>query len=174
MKRIMIVGAPGSGKSTLARQLGEATGLPVFHMDQIHWKAGWVERPLDEKVPMAHEVEAGERWIFEGGLSATYENRAAQAHMIIWLDLPMVVRLFRVFKRICTYRGETRPDLPEGCPEHLNFEFLHYIVTTNRRHRAKLKDLIERHSDTPIVHLRSGSDVNRWRFEVKQSGMVAA
>lgn len=37
MQRVMIVGQPGSGKSTLARKLGEHTGLPVVHIDTIHW-----------------------------------------------------------------------------------------------------------------------------------------
>jgi dephospho-CoA kinase len=36
----MIVGQPGAGKSTLARALGVATGLPVVHMDMIHWQPG--------------------------------------------------------------------------------------------------------------------------------------
>ena len=44
MKRVMIIGQPGSVKSTLARFLGERTGLPVVHIDKIHWKPGWNER----------------------------------------------------------------------------------------------------------------------------------
>ena len=45
MKRVMIVGQPGAGKSTIARQIGQRTGLPVVHIDKIHWMPGWVERP---------------------------------------------------------------------------------------------------------------------------------
>ena len=40
MERIMIIGCGGSGKSTLARVLGEKTGLPVVHLDQIWWAPG--------------------------------------------------------------------------------------------------------------------------------------
>lgn len=58
MKRIMIVGGPGSGKSTLARCLGSQTGLPVQHMDHIHWQSGWVERTTEAKVIMIQDVEA--------------------------------------------------------------------------------------------------------------------
>lgn len=47
LKRIMIIGQPGSGKSTLAKLLGEITGLPVVHIDTIHWQTGWVERSQD-------------------------------------------------------------------------------------------------------------------------------
>lgn len=40
MKRVMITGGPGSGKSMLAAALGEKTGLPVYHMDKIHYRPG--------------------------------------------------------------------------------------------------------------------------------------
>jgi adenylate kinase family enzyme len=40
MRRIMIVGQPGSGKSWLAGQIGKRLGLPVHHMDHIHWQPG--------------------------------------------------------------------------------------------------------------------------------------
>lgn len=40
IERVMIVGGPGAGKLWLARDLGRISGLPVFHMDQIHWKPG--------------------------------------------------------------------------------------------------------------------------------------
>jgi adenylate kinase family enzyme len=40
MQRIMIIGRPGSGKSTLARELGRITGLPLVHIDHIHWEPG--------------------------------------------------------------------------------------------------------------------------------------
>lgn len=58
MQRIMILGQPGAGKSWLARELGARTGLPVIHMDCIHWQPGWVERPLAEKLQLARAAEA--------------------------------------------------------------------------------------------------------------------
>ncbi len=52
----MTMGAPGSGKSTLAARLGEITALPLCHMDHIHWRPGWVERPKAERPRMIGEV----------------------------------------------------------------------------------------------------------------------
>lgn len=83
MQRIMITGQPGSGKSTLARAIGEITRLPVVHIDTIHYRPGWVERSKAEKTVLCLEVEAGERWVFEGGHSATWENRRARADLVI-------------------------------------------------------------------------------------------
>lgn len=68
MRRVMIIGQPGAGKSTLARQIGALTGLPVVHIDHIHWTSGWVERPREEKTRLCGEVHARKSWIFEGGI----------------------------------------------------------------------------------------------------------
>ena len=46
-RRINIVGTSGSGKSTFGRQLAERLSIPYFEMDQLFWKAGWVETPGD-------------------------------------------------------------------------------------------------------------------------------
>lgn len=73
MQRVMIIGQPGSGKSRLAHALGQRTGLPVIHIDTIHWQPGWVERSFDEKTRLCREVEARDQWIFEGGHSATWD-----------------------------------------------------------------------------------------------------
>ena len=46
MKRVVVLGAAGSGESTLARWIGEWTGLPVKHLDQLHWLPHWTPRPM--------------------------------------------------------------------------------------------------------------------------------
>lgn len=136
MQRVMIIGQPGSGKSTLARSLGAVTGLPVYHMDQIHWMAGWVERPRDQKLAKVHEVHAKNAWIFEGGMSFTWEVRLGRADTLIWLDVNWPVRTWRVFRRTVRGFGRTRPDLPENCPERFSFEFYKWIWDTRHKGRA--------------------------------------
>ncbi len=155
----MIVGQPGSGKSTLARALGQITGLPVVHVDHIHWQPGWVERPRDEKTRLCLEVEAREAWIFEGGHSATWANRLARADTLIWLDLPVALRFWRIVKRTVIWHGRSRPDLPENCPEGFHREtlpFWHYVWRTRNSARAKLAQLVATAPDTvEIRHLQS-------------------
>ena len=64
--KIAILGTSGSGKSTLAKRLGERYGLPVLHMDTVHFLPGWVERPFAEEEARSEERRVGKecrsRW----------------------------------------------------------------------------------------------------------------
>ena len=87
MQRVMIIGQPGAGKSTLARKIGLITHLPVYHIDHMHYRSGWVERSGAEKDALCAEVQAKDRWVFEGGRSSTWQKRLARADTLIWLDV---------------------------------------------------------------------------------------
>lgn len=175
MQRIAIVGQPGSGKSTLALKLGDLTGLPVFHMDHIHWKPHWVERDRNERVELALAVLAREAWIFEGGLSAINSARVNRAEMLIWLDMPLWLRSWRVFKRTLRYFGRSRPDLQQNCREGLNpemFRFWKYIWDTRNSGRKKIAGSLHDAPDSLIVrHFKTRHDVRRFLAEVtKEKG----
>lgn len=171
MQRVMIVGGPGSGKSTLARMLGARTGLPVHHMDHIHWMPGWQQRPREVRRVMATEIENSDSWIFEGGFSTTYDHRASRADTLIWLDLPVGLRLWRVTKRAVQHWGKRRPDMAPGCVEGLhgeNLEFYHYIWRTRHSHRRRLQTLMDGHPHLSVHHLRSPRAVDQYLKEVAQ------
>jgi len=162
VKRIMIVGQPGSGKSTLARALGERSCLPVIHIDRIHWEPGWVERSKAEKTRLCKEAEQGDRWIFEGGHSATWPSRLERADMLIWTDRPVALRIWRVVRRAVMGLGQTRPDMMDGCPERLSSlpEFIGYIWTTRRIGAEKIARLAElAPNGCQVVRLRSDLEV---------------
>lgn len=162
------MGQPGSGKSSLARALGEVTGLPVIHIDRIHWLPGWVERSKEEKTRLCLEAQAGEQWIFEGGHSVTWPSRLARADLLLWLDRPVLLRLWRVLKRAVTMLGETRPDMADDCPERLRSlpEFVHYIWTTRWSQRAKIGRLAAT-ATCPVVRLQSDAEVADYVEQVR-------
>ena len=163
MQRVMIIGQPGSGKSTLARAMGAATGLPVVHIDYIHWLPDWVERSSDEKSRLCHEVEARDAWIFEGGHSLTWLTRMARADLVVWLDLPLWRRAWRVLWRSLVWHGHTRPDLPPGCPERFGREtlpFWAYIWHTRHTGRHNIERLVAQvPAGKRVAHLRTKSEV---------------
>lgn len=161
--RVMIVGGPGSGKSWLSARLAPLTGLPVYHMDHIHWLPGWVERDGLEKDMLVREVHLRDRWIFEGGHSRTYRERAARAELLIWLDLPISLRVPRVLWRSVRHSGRVRPDMAEDCPETLGrqtAEFLRFMWRTRKTARLAVMRIVDRPPPgLAVVHLRRPAEV---------------
>ena len=143
--------------------MGQRTGLPVVHIDQLHWKPGWVARDRDEKIAMALAEQAKPEWIFEGGLSATFDHRFARADTVIFLDIPLPLRFRRVVWRTLRHYGRVRPDMQDGCPERFNWEFYKWIWDT--RHTGRLKPLrmiAEAGPDKTAHHLTSLAQVRQY------------
>ena len=173
MKRIMIIGQPGSGKSTLARQMGDITGLPVIHRDQLLWSACWIEPDNAEEDRLCLEAEARDTWIFEGGHSRTWANRLDRADMLIWLDFPLGLRTLRVIRRTLEYHGRTRPDLPDNCPERFDPEFYRWIWTTRHSAHAKMQALFDAAPPHKIkARLRTRAEVDTFLKVLPSSGVT--
>jgi len=163
----MIIGGPGSGKSTLAQQLGERLGLPVTHIDQFQFQAGWLEVDPNTRDKQVRKVIDGPCWIIDGNYSSTAEDRMARADTLIWLDIPIWRRLWRVARRTVKYLGQDRPDLPKGCPERFSAEFIRYIISTRKTQRAKAAGRYDRMTrDAQAIHLRSSRDVQAFLARV--------
>jgi adenylate kinase family enzyme len=47
---------------------------------------------------------------------------------VIYLDFPIRLCLWRLIKRIVTLRDQSRPDMPEGCPERFDAAFFWYVM----------------------------------------------
>jgi adenylate kinase family enzyme len=166
MDRIMIMGGPGSGKSTLARRLGGTKGLPIVHIDQFYWAPGWRERSAKEVMAQATEAADGRRWIFEGNHSASCDYRAQRAQLIVYIDLPRTLRMWRILKRTAWYYGHTRPDMGAGCPERLSRDFLRWSWNFDRDARPHHVEFLRRwQGERRIVHLRRPRDVRRFLAE---------
>lgn len=170
MQRVMIIGGPGSGKSTLARFIGKVVGLPVVHIDKIHWKPNWVERPAEEKVAIIRQIHAREAWVFEGNFTRTIAERAARSDTIIFLDLPVQLRLWRVTVRTLRDFGKLRGDeLPEGCVERFDREFFSYIWRTRETGRRTGLALVENPpAHAHVHHLTSPAEVAAFQRNLEQ------
>ncbi len=163
-KRIMIIGNPGSGKSTGARMIGAALNVPVFHMDRdVFWLPGWQERDKADKLRQVQRIVAQDRWVIDGNNSSTFQLRADRADLLIWLDIPVWLRILRVIRRSISQRGQTRSDMAEGCVEDIRMlpAFLHFIVSTRRRSRRNQATFFAA-ARLRKQHFRSTRDFNRF------------
>ena len=166
-RRWMIVGCSGAGKSTLARELAAVLDLPVIHLDGHFWNDGWVETPNDEFDGMVSELSARDAWVMDGNYSRTLHYRLPRAEIVILLDLPMLVCLWGVLKRSTIFRGRTRPDLPNGCPERVpDRQFLWWIISYRWRSRPKVLARIEDAPHVRFIRLRSRQAVRSFLGEL--------
>jgi adenylate kinase family enzyme len=140
MNKIMVIGVgSGVGKSTFANRLSALTGIEVTHLDRLFWRSGWVEAPLEEFREAQQQVVQNTKWIIEGNYTGTIAIREAYADTVIYLELPLLVCLYRVLKRRVQYHGKTRDDIGEGCEEKIDWAFLKFILTTYHPRKKKMK-----------------------------------
>ncbi|MDA1280933.1 MAG: hypothetical protein O3B95_13020 [Chloroflexi bacterium] len=100
-RKIYITGGGGSGKTTLARRLAGATGIPCFELDAILWtdsKTG--ERvPSSERQRLIGEIASRPSWIADGVYVGWAQEIWNTADLIIYLDPPLKLMLWRIFWR---------------------------------------------------------------------------
>jgi adenylate kinase family enzyme len=163
MQRVLVIGSGGAGKTTFAMQLGAATGLPVVHLDALHWRAGWTAPPQEEWLQIVDEIVARDAWIMDGNYGGTLDRRLAACDTVIFLDLPRLVCVQRVVRRALRYRGRTRPDMAPDCPERLTLEFVRWVWEYPRKRRPDIIRRLEAlRGEKRVVILESRQAVHRF------------
>lgn len=120
MDRVIVIGCAGSGKSTLSQKLHTTLQLPVIHLDTYYWKANWQATANEEWDAKVNDFALIDRWIIDGNYSRTLDIRIKRADLIVFLDMPRWLCMYRIIKRRIQYHGKTRPDLNKDCPEKLD------------------------------------------------------
>lgn len=168
MKRIMIIGSPGSGKSTFSRELAELTGLPLIHLDKLFWRPGWVHCSREEFDRLLLTELEKESWIIDGNYSRTVELRLKYADTVIFFDYPRTVCLWRVIKRVFGSRGKVRPDMGEGCPERLDFEFLKYVWNFNKTELPETLKKLESDHNAEVIKISNKKEFEKLKIKITE------
>ena len=153
MERVIIIGCGGAGKSTLARKLGEKTGLPVVHLDQIWWSPGnWqhLEREEFDRLLLAETEKP--QWILDGNFNRTLEMRLQKCDTVIYLDYPRIVCLKNWMGRVIRNWGHARVDMAEGCAEWFDPDMAKWIWQFNKKNRKRYHELL-RNTNGVKVHI---------------------
>ena len=168
MERIVIIGCGGAGKSTLARQLGEKLDIPVVHLDKLFWRPGWVQVSREEFDKLHREALAREKWILDGNFDRTMEERIQRSDTVIYLDFSRFACLMGVCKRVLTTYGKVRPDMGEGCPERIDWEFLKWVWDFNKNKREKNYRLLNEAEGKETIVLKNRRAVKKFLEQVSQ------
>lgn len=165
-KRIIVIGSPGSGKSTFSRKLAEITEIPLIHLDKEFWNYGWVETPIDEWVKKQENLILEDEWIVDGNYGGTMDMRVKKADTVICFQLSRMVCILSYFKRVITNINKVRPDMPEGCPEKFDFQFMKYIWNFPKTSGRRNFERLERSTDKHIIVFKKRSEVNKYIKEI--------
>jgi adenylate kinase family enzyme len=174
MKRVVIIGNGGAGKSTLARQLGAALHVDVTHLDSVYWKPHWLPMPESEMNAAQKHLVAREGWIIEGQFKHTLDAFLQAADMIIFLDFPLLLCLYRILRRHLRYAGRSRPELGEEYPEILTLNFVWRVLKFSLYARAEVLKKIDQYAQgQKVIILRTPQQVKRFlsKFPISEQGI---
>ena len=147
--KIAILGFSGSGKSTLAQTLGEISGAPVLHLDTVQFLPNWEVRETEEKQRLVEGfLDSHPSWVIDGNYrKLSYDRRLREADQIWILLFGRATRLWRVCRRYRQYKGQSRPDMAQGCSEKLDGDFARWVLwdcCTPEKNR-QMKDIVRRY-----------------------------
>lgn len=164
MKRVIVIGCPGSGKSVFSRKLHAITGLPLYHLDRIGWRADRTMVPEAELRQRIREICAADAWIIDGNYGATMELRMSYCDTIVFLDYPTEVCRDGIMKR----RGTARPDMPwVESPDEIDPEFLHSVLQYNKVNRPVVLERIQKYADRDVRIFKSRAEADAFLDALK-------
>ena len=179
MRKIAVFGNAGARKSRLAWQLAEATGLPLYNLDKLQFRAGqyWPGETDGGKIPdgeflRAHaEIIARDEWIVDGfGSVALTWQRFAAADTLVYIDLPLLTHYGWVTRRFAVGLFKPPPGWPENSP--LWASTLESYKNAWRCHRwltPKYRQIVaDALSSKQVHHLKSASEIAAFLQAVRQ------
>lgn len=155
--KVLVVGCSGSGKSTFARALGERTGLPVVHLDNLFWRGDGTHVSAEEFDRQLEEALSQDAWIMDGDFNRTYERRIAAADIVILLDYPEEVCLAGIAGRV----GQVRPDIP-WVERELDPALVAHVRAWRSKTRPRLLELLAKYPHKQVFVLRSREEASAW------------
>lgn len=157
MKKILVLGCSGSGKSTFSIKLHERTKLPLYHLDNIWWKADRTHISRDEFDDKLAELVSGDSWIIDGDYSRTYEKRIAACDTIFFLDYGQQVCMEGITGRV----GQDRPDMP-WTEDALDPELVELVKNYETDNKPVLRELFSRYADKNLITFYTRKEAEKW------------
>jgi adenylate kinase family enzyme len=163
-ERVWVLGPCGAGKSVVAATLAGRLGVAPTHLDELHWRPGWIEADPREEEAALDVALRGPRWVVDGNYGRLRRRHLARVGLFVWLDLPLTVAFPRLLRRSLVRALHGVPCC-NGNRESLRRTFLHresillWALTTDRRRRRELQAEL---APLPHVRLRHPQAIRRW------------
>ena len=168
-RRINVIGCSGSGKSTLAKALAAKLQLKCIELDSFQHRENWRQASREEFLDYVHDAVEAERWVIDGNYSMIRPTVWPRVDTIIWLDYPMTICLWRMWKRTVR-RWARREILWNGNREHLWWHFFSkkslilWVITSHSRKREEFIRLFASPelASKNLIRLTSPAETAAW------------
>jgi adenylate kinase family enzyme len=160
-----VYGVTGSGKTALAARISAVTGIPWHAVDDLTWEPGWVQVPDDEQRRRMEAICQGERWVLDTAYGKWLDIPLARVELVVALDFPRWVSLFRLIRRTAARVIDGRP-VCNGNRESVRHVFSRdSIILWHFRSFARKRRRIRTWEANPppaVVRLQSPREAKRW------------
>jgi hypothetical protein len=121
---------------------------------------GWTRRGAEAlREDLAEALEPG-AWIVEGTYAEASALTLPRADLVLWLDQPAWLRMFRAWRKTVDHRGRPRADRPDGCAEGFGWRYA-WMVLSFGAWSSGLAARLEAAAGDRVRRLRGDSAVRR-------------
>ncbi|MDQ1746279.1 MAG: hypothetical protein QOD07_542 [Frankiaceae bacterium] len=170
-RRYLIYGVTGSGKTVLAKRLAERTALPFFLVDDLTWLPGWVPVGEEEQRALIDELTARDAWVVDSAYSKWLDLPLARADVIVALDYPRWVSLWRVTRRSLLRAIDRRPICGGNVETWRRLvsrdSMIHWHFHSFARKRARIRAWVANPPGPQVVLLSSPQQARKWLDSVQ-------
>jgi adenylate kinase family enzyme len=170
-RTIVVKGTSGAGKSTFAAELARRLRLAYVELDALYHGPNWSEPTPGEFCARVREAMAAAPggWVIDGNYDSKLgETLVDAADTIVWLDLPLAIKLRRLWRRTL-HRIRDDVELWNGNRESWRGAFMgrdSLFVWTIHAHIRHRRQWPARFGQDPRhVRLRSDAEARRWLDE---------
>jgi adenylate kinase family enzyme len=135
-------------------------------VDELTWEPGWVQVPDDEQRRRIEAICIGEKWVLDTAYGKWLDIPLARAELIVALDYPRPLSLFRLLRRTVTRALDGRP-VCNG-----NYETFRHVFSRDSiilwhfrsfsRKRRRIRTWMTDPSTPEVVRLTSPRQAERW------------
>lgn len=161
MSRIAVIGSPGGGKSYFSKRLSKATGIPLYHMDNIYWHADKTHITREELVRAVDEIMQRNEWIIDGNYISTMEQRVKGADLIFYLDLSTEQCLEGIRSRV----GKPRSDMP-WFEEEPDEDFIDFVIKFRDETKPLIEEILMRYKEKKVVRFTTREEMDTFLTSV--------
>ena len=137
MKKVIVIGSPGAGKSVFSKALADKTGLPLYHLDNLYWRADRTHITRDELTQKLCNIMQSDEWIIDGNYTGTMEMRMKEADTVFFLDFPSEICIDGIKSRV----GKPRDDIP-WTEDKIDEEFFQFVKAFGEETRPRIERLL--------------------------------